>query len=65
MKANPIIEILILRDGMSPENAKRKLDECRKEFEKRTANNDMSAYDICNEYFELGRDFLNFLEPLV
>ena len=53
-----IIDILMRRDGMTKEAAEDRVSECKEEFQRRLANNEM-PFEICEEYFGLEEDYID------
>jgi succinyl-CoA synthetase beta subunit len=54
-------EILIRRDGMNEQEAEELIDEAKEQFQTYLEAGDItSAYDICEEYFGLEPDYLDF-----
>ena len=55
-----IESVLIRRDALTPQEATERVAECRAELHRRLEDGDM-PYDICQEYFGLEPDYLDFL----
>ena len=57
-----IKEILIERDGLSPEEAEDLIEEAREDLFARLEEGEM-PFDICREWFGLERDYIENLLP--
>ncbi len=54
-----IKEVLIRRDGLSPEEADDQIEDCREVFAEYLENGDLDAAEnICQEFFGLEPDYL-------
>ena len=57
-----IKDILIRRDGMTPEEAEELIKEAKEQLDEYLANGDMNeAENICSEFFGLEPDYLDEL----
>jgi len=54
-----IKQTLVFRDGMSESEAQELIDEAKEQLQEYLADNDQeSAYNICEEFFELEPDYI-------
>jgi hypothetical protein len=57
MKMRNLVAVLIERDGLTQEEARRQVDEAREELSCRLADGEM-PFDLCEELFGLEPDYL-------
>jgi len=58
-----IKEVLIERDGMSPNNADELINQATQDLNERLLNGEM-PFDICEEWFGLEPDYIDELLPI-
>jgi len=58
-----IKEVLIERDGMSPNNADELIKQATQDLNERLLNGEM-PFDICEEWFGLEPDYIDELLPI-
>ena len=58
-----IKEVLIERDGMSPNNADELIKQATQDLNERLLNGEM-PFDICEEWFGLDADYIDELLPI-
>jgi hypothetical protein len=58
-----IKEVLIERDGMSPNNADELINQATQDLNERLLNGEM-PFDICEEWFGLEADYIDELLPI-
>jgi len=59
---NPIVKVLMRRDGMDKEEAEALFEEAKKEFDEMLEDGNLAdAEEICYEWFGLEPDYLDYM----